>query len=35
LDDNDHPKGALLLMLVYLTLLASMWTNLYFKLWTR
>jgi hypothetical protein len=32
-DENDHPKGALLFMLVYLTLLALMWTNMYFKLW--
>ena len=34
-DENDHPKGALLFMLVYLALLAFMWTNLYLKLWTR
>jgi hypothetical protein len=34
-NENDHPKGALLFMLVYLALLAFMWTNLYFKLWTR
>ena len=35
MDENDHPKGALLFMLVYLALLAFMWTNLYLKLWTR
>jgi hypothetical protein len=35
LNENDHPKGALLFMLVYLALLAFMWTNLYLKLWTR
>lgn len=34
-NENDHPKGALLFMLVYLGLLAFMWTNLYLKLWTR
>ena len=34
-NENDHPKGALLFMLVYLALLTFMWTNLYFKLWTR
>jgi hypothetical protein len=34
-NENDHPKGALLFMLVYLALLAFMWTNLYLKLWTR
>jgi hypothetical protein len=34
-NENDHPKGALLFMLVYLALLGFMWTNLYLKLWTR
>jgi len=34
-NENDHPKGALLFILVYLALLAFMWTNLYLKLWTR
>lgn len=34
-NENDHPKGALLFMLVYLALLTFMWTNLYLKLWTR
>ena len=34
-NENDHPKGALLFTLVYLALLAFMWTNLYLKLWTR
>jgi hypothetical protein len=34
-NENDHPKGALLFMLIYLSLLAFMWTNLYLKLWTR
>jgi hypothetical protein len=29
MNENDHPKGALLFMLVYLALLAFMWTNLY------
>ncbi len=35
MDENDHPKGALLFMLVYLSLLALLWTNAYLKLWTR
>lgn len=35
MDENDHPKGALVFMLVYLGLLAFMWTNMYLKLWTR
>jgi hypothetical protein len=32
--ENEHPKGALLFMLVYLLLLALLWTNAYLKLWT-
>jgi hypothetical protein len=34
MDENDHPKGALLFMLVYLLLLAVLWTNAYLRLWT-
>jgi hypothetical protein len=34
MNENEHPKGALLFMLVYLVLLALMWTNMYLKLWT-
>jgi len=34
MSENEHPKGALLFMLVYLVLLALMWTNMYLKLWT-
>ena len=33
MDENEHPKGALLFMLVYLLLLASMWTQMYLRLW--
>ena len=33
MDENDHPKGALAFMLVYLLLLTIMWINMYFKLW--
>ena len=33
MDENDHPKGALLFMLVYLVLLATLWTQAYLKLW--
>jgi hypothetical protein len=33
MDENDHPRGALLFILVYLLLLASMWTHMYLKLW--
>jgi hypothetical protein len=31
--ESPHPKGALLLVLLYLVLLAAMWTNMYLKLW--
>jgi len=32
-DENEHPKGALLFILVYLFLLALLWTNAYLRLW--
>jgi hypothetical protein len=31
--ENDHPRGALLFMLIYLLILAALWTNAYLKLW--
>jgi len=33
MDENDHPKGALLFMLVYLVLMAGLWANAYLRLW--
>ena len=33
MDENEHPRGALLFMLVYLFLLALMWTQMYLRLW--
>jgi hypothetical protein len=33
MDENEHPRGALLFILVYLVLLAAMWTNAYLRLW--
>ena len=33
MDEDEHPRGALLFMLVYLLLLASLWTHMYLKLW--
>lgn len=33
MDGQDHPRGALLFMLIYLLLLAAFWTNAYLKLW--
>ena len=29
MDENDHSRGALLFMLMYLGLLAALWTNAY------
>lgn len=33
MDKNEHPKGALLFVLVYLLLLAGLWLNVYLRLW--
>lgn len=33
MDENEHPKGALLFMLIYLLLLAGLWLNAYLRLW--
>ena len=33
-DIEEHPRGALLFILIFLGLLALMWTHMYFKLWT-
>jgi len=32
-DDHDHPKGALVFMLIYLATLALLWFNAYLRLW--
>ncbi len=32
-DDNQHPKGALLFMLLYLLTLTGLWLNAYLRLW--
>jgi hypothetical protein len=34
-NENDHPKGALLFMLIYLGLMSLLWLNAYLRLWTR
>jgi hypothetical protein len=34
MDEHEHPKGALLFILIYLLLLAAIWTHAYLKLWT-
>lgn len=33
MDDNDHPKGALLFMLIFLLMLVGLWLNVYLRLW--
>jgi hypothetical protein len=33
MEENDHPRGALLFMLIYLALLALLWTHAYLRLW--
>ena len=32
-DENEHPKGALLFMLIYLVTLSALWLNAYLRLW--
>jgi hypothetical protein len=34
MDENDHPRGALLFMLIYLLVLVVLWTAAYLRLWT-
>jgi len=33
MDDHEHPKGALLFMLIYLLTLTALWLNAYLRLW--
>lgn len=35
MEENEHPKGALLFMLVYLLVLALLWANVYLRLWLK
>ncbi len=35
MDDNEHPKGALLFILIFLLLVAVFWVNTYLGLWAR
>jgi len=30
---DEHPKGALLFMVIYLIVLTALWLNAYFRLW--
>jgi hypothetical protein len=31
--ESQHPKGALLFMLIYLVTLTALWLNAYLRLW--
>jgi hypothetical protein len=31
--ESEHPKGALLFMLIYLATLTALWLNAYLRLW--
>jgi hypothetical protein len=33
MDENEHPKGALVFMLIYLATLAALWFHAYLRLW--
>jgi Cytochrome c oxidase subunit IIa family len=35
MSDNEHPKGALLFILIYLALIVVFWVNTYMRLWLR
>jgi hypothetical protein len=35
MDDNEHPKGALLFILIFLLLVVAFWVNTYLRLWMR
>jgi hypothetical protein len=35
MDEHDHPKGALLLIILYLVFLSGMWLNVYLHLFGR
>ena len=35
MSENDHPKGALLFVFVFLTLLAGLWLNVYLHLFGK
>jgi Tfp pilus assembly protein PilX len=34
-DDNEHPRGALLFILIFLLLVVAFWLNTYMQLWLR
>jgi hypothetical protein len=34
-EQREHPRGALLLILVYLLLVVSFWIHVYLRLWVK
>jgi hypothetical protein len=35
MDDNQHPRGALVFILVYLLMVVFLWTLAYLRLWVK
>ena len=35
MDENEHPKGAVLFILIFLLLVVVFWLNTYMQLWLR
>ena len=35
MNENGHPRGALLFILIYLLLIVVFWVNTYLRLWLR
>jgi hypothetical protein len=33
--DNEHPRGALLFILIFLVIVVVFWINTYLRLWLR
>jgi hypothetical protein len=34
-EQHEHPTGALLVILIYLLLVASLWIHVYLRLWDK
>ena len=35
INENEHPRGALLFILIFLVLIVVFWVNTYLRLWVR
>jgi hypothetical protein len=35
MNENEHPRGALLFILIFLVLIVVFWVNTYLRLWLR